>query len=59
MAIMMTRAGYTGQVITWEQAMASNRVLAPKRLAPDADPPTKPDSQGNYPMPIPGITRFE
>lgn len=59
MAIMMTWAGYTGQVITWEQAIASNRVIAPERLALDADPPTKPDAQGNYPMPTPGITRFD
>lgn len=59
MGIMTTWAGYTGQVITWEQALASNRVIAPKRLALDADPPTKPDAQGNYPMPVPGVTRFE
>jgi len=59
MAIMMTWAGYTGQVITWQEAMASNRVIAPERLALDADPPTKPDAHANYPMPTPGITRFE
>lgn len=58
LAIMMTWACYTGQVITWEEAMKSNYVVAPKRLAFDADPPTKPDRDGNYPMAIPGVTRF-
>jgi hypothetical protein len=58
MAIMATWACYTGQVITWEQAMASKLVRALKTLALDADPPTKPDSQGNYPIPKPGVTRF-
>ena len=38
--------------------MKSNHVIAPSRLARDADPPTKPDAQGNYPMPVPGVTRF-
>lgn len=58
MAIMATWACYTGQVITWEQAMASKHVRAPKVLALDAEPPTKPDSQGNYPLPTPGVTKF-
>jgi predicted dehydrogenase len=57
LAIMMTWACYTGQEITWEQAINSNYVVAPKRLALDADPPTHPDKQGNYPTPIPGVTK--
>ena len=24
----------------------------------DADPPTKPDAEGRYPMPTPGVTKF-
>ncbi len=59
LGIMTTWAAYTGQIITWDQAMASKHVVAPQRLAFDADPPTKPDAQGNYPMPVPGVTRFE
>jgi predicted dehydrogenase len=58
MAIMSTWASYTGQMITWEQAFHSNQVLAPKSLAADADPPTKPDARGNYPLPVPGVTKF-
>jgi len=58
LAIMATWACYTGEVITWEQAMKSNHAVAPERLALDADPPTRPDVQGNYPMPVPGLTKF-
>ena len=58
LAIMATWACYTGEVIGWEQAMKSNHVVAPKTLAFDADPPTRPDAKGNYPMPVPGITKF-
>jgi myo-inositol 2-dehydrogenase / D-chiro-inositol 1-dehydrogenase len=58
MAIMATWASYTGQTITWDQAMASNHVLAPETLSFDAQPPTLPDAEGNYPLPVPGITRF-
>lgn len=58
LAVMATWACYTGQVITWEQAMKSKHVVAPTTLALDAEPPTMPDADGNYPMPVPGITRF-
>jgi predicted dehydrogenase len=58
MAIMMTWACYTGQEISWEQAINSNYEIKPKRLALDAPPPSLPDAQGIYSTPIPGITRF-
>ena len=58
LAIMATWVCYTGQVITWEQAMNSRYVVVPKTLALDAEPPTRPDAGGNYPLPIPGVTRF-
>ncbi len=58
MAIMSTWASYTGQVIAWEEALRSDRVVAPQTLATDAEPPTRPDADGNYPMPVPGVTSF-
>jgi predicted dehydrogenase len=58
LGIMATWATYSGQVITWDEAMRSKRVLAPSRYALDADPPTLPDADGNYPMPVPGVSRF-
>ena len=58
LAIMCTWAAYTGRLITWEQAMNCQHVVAPQRLAMDAEPPAKPDAQGNYPMPTPGVTKL-
>jgi hypothetical protein len=58
LAIMATWATYSGQVITWEQAMKSSFTLAPQRHTLEADPPTKPDADGNYPMPVPGVSKY-
>jgi predicted dehydrogenase len=58
LAIMCTWASYTGQTITWDQAMKSEYAVVPKKLAFDAEPPTKPDADGKYPMPIPGMTNL-
>jgi hypothetical protein len=58
LGIMATWATYSGQVITWDEAMKSKFRVAPESLAPNADPPTKPDADGNYPMPIPGVSKF-
>jgi hypothetical protein len=51
LAIMGRMAAYTGQQITWEQALASREDLSPPRYAWDqvvADPPVA----------TPGLTRF-
>lgn len=58
LAIMATWAAYSGNVITWEEALRSPFHLAPERYALDADPPTKPDAQGKYPLPVPGVSKF-
>jgi predicted dehydrogenase len=58
LAIMATWATYSGKVITWDEAMASKFTLAPERYALDAEPPTKPDEDGSYSMPVPGVTKF-
>jgi hypothetical protein len=49
---------YTGQTLTWQQAMESKESLSPKRYAWDADPPIVPDNNGEYPLAIPGVTQF-
>ena len=58
-AILGRMATYSGKVISWDEALASK-----KRLVPDPDqwswkatPPTLPDENGNYPIPIPGVTK--
>ncbi len=55
-AIMGRMATYSGQEITWENAMASELNLMPETFAWDADPPIMPDKDGNYPVPMPGHT---
>jgi predicted dehydrogenase len=59
--IMGQLACYCGRELTWEQVAKSNFAYLPKpgdvRL--DMEPPVKPDAQGNYPVPMPGITEFK
>ena len=49
---------YSGQEITWEQALNSKRVLAPgddlSALTFDTVPKSAPDADGLYPIPMPG-----
>jgi predicted dehydrogenase len=56
LAILGRMATHSGQRIAWDEAFASNRVLAPARYAWDADPPVLPRADGSYPHPIPGQT---
>ena len=56
-SIMGRMATYTGQEITWEQALNSDLDTMPKTLAWDADPGPKPGPDGMYPAPIPGETK--
>jgi hypothetical protein len=51
MAIMGRMATYTGQKITWEQAMNSEENLSPERYTWDAAPPKSE-------VAIPGVTKF-
>jgi predicted dehydrogenase len=57
LAILGRMATHGGQRVTWDQAFASNLVLAPKSYAWDADPPVLPGPDGKYPCPIPGVTK--
>lgn len=49
---------YTGQQMTWEQAMNSKYTAGPEMGGWDMAPPTKPDAAGIYPIPVPGITKL-
>ncbi len=48
---------YSGKVIKMEDALASNISVMPKTFAFDADPPTLPNAEGEYPIPMPGVTK--
>lgn len=56
-AILGRMATYSGQVVEWDEALASELSLMPARFAFDAPPPVVPDAQGRYPVPTPGVTR--
>lgn len=56
-AIMGRMATYSGQLITWEEALNSDISLMPERFAWDANPPVLPDENGFYPIPTPGLTK--
>jgi hypothetical protein len=58
LAILGRMVTTTGKVLTWDQAINSEQVLAPKTYALDADPPAMPDKDGNYPIAMPGVTPF-
>ena len=60
MGIMGQIACYTGKPVTWEQMMKADFEFEPKladvRL--DMEAPTKLDATGNYPLPVPGVTKY-
>ncbi|GAB6165350.1 Gfo/Idh/MocA family oxidoreductase [Thermostilla marina] len=58
MAILGRMTTYTGQRISWEQAIQSEELLAPKEYDWEADPPVLPDADGHYPVATPGVTKF-
>ena len=57
LAILGRMATHSGQRITWEEAYASKRVLAPERYDWAANPPVMPGPDGAYPHAIPGVTQ--
>jgi predicted dehydrogenase len=54
LAILGRMVTYSGQAITWQQALDSPQSLSPARYAMDADPPVLPDKEGKYPVAMPG-----
>ena len=57
-AIMGRMATYTGKEITWKQAMNSKDILVPENLSWNSSPPVLPNSNGRYPIPVPGKTKI-
>ena len=56
-SVMGRMATYSGQMITWDEAVASPHRLAPARYAMDAAPPTGADAAGLYPVAVPGVSK--
>ncbi len=56
-AILGRMATYSGQEITWEQAMNSQEKLVPEDLSSwESNAPVLPFEDGSYPIPVPGQT---
>ncbi len=58
LAVLGRMVDYTGQAITWEDALNSELHLSPKEYGWDAEPPVMPDEEGRYPIAMPGVTPF-
>lgn len=56
-SVLGRMATYSGQVVTWDEAVKSELRLAPDRYALDATPPTTPDGAGGYLAAVPGVTK--
>ena len=56
-AILGRMATYSGQLVTWDEALNSELSIMPTRYAWDAEPPVLPDENGYYPAPVPGVTQ--
>lgn len=55
-AILGRMATYSGQLITFEDALNKGRSLMPESYSWDTIPPVTPDENGFYPIPVPGVT---
>src|SRR5690606_29346337 len=55
-AIMGRYSTYSGQIITWDEALNSKIQLMPDRITLKDKPPVKPDKEGFYKIAKPGST---
>ncbi len=57
--ILGRMAAESGQMVTWDEAMASNLELAPDldNYTMNSAPPVTPDNKGSYPVAMPGSTK--
>ena len=56
-AILGRMATYSGKIVRWDEALASDLDLQPTSYAWDATPPVLPGEDGIYPCAAPGVTR--
>jgi myo-inositol 2-dehydrogenase / D-chiro-inositol 1-dehydrogenase len=55
-AILGRLATYSGNPVTWDEAMKSNVSVMPKEFSLEANPPTLPGRDGMYAQATPGVT---
>jgi predicted dehydrogenase len=54
-AVLGRMATYSGIEVNWDDAVAKGPDEMPKKFAFDANPPAMPDTNGNYPVAVPGV----
>ncbi|MFZ5832260.1 MAG: Gfo/Idh/MocA family oxidoreductase [Planctomycetota bacterium] len=54
-AVLGREANYSGKVVTWDELVEKGQNTFPEALAWDAPAPVEKDSNGDYPIPMPGI----
>jgi predicted dehydrogenase len=57
-SVMGRMATYSGKMVTADEALNSQENTMPEVLGWEAAPPTLPDEDGRYSIPVPGRTRF-
>ena len=56
-AILGRMTTYSGKLVAWDDAVKSEVIYAPERLAFDTEPRSKPGPDGIYPCAIPDVTK--
>jgi len=56
-AILGRMATYSGVEVSWEDALGSELALVPSAYTWEGSPPSLPDAEGRYPIPMPGSTK--
>ncbi len=56
-SILGRMATYSGKEISWDEGINSAHSYFPDKLAWDAKPKDLPDAEGNYEIPVPGVTK--
>ncbi|GJM35326.1 MAG: oxidoreductase [Saprospiraceae bacterium] len=56
-SILGRMATYSGQLVKWDEAIASTLSLSPEKYDWDANPPILPGEDGYYPVAMPGVTK--
>ncbi len=58
-AILGRMATYSGQQISWDEALATNLKLVPDIQSFNDAAPVMPDADGFYPVPVPGVSKYK
>ena len=58
-AILGRMAAYSGKMLTWDEAINSEKELTTDAEAWDAPAPVQPESDGGYQIPVPGLSEVK